>query len=314
MRRMLSMLLLLTAASIAVPAASALASPAPGRQQFGVRLFDVPLAAAHNPGPCATSSTSFIRAASSAAGSWHSTRKRAGPVSPSTRTQPGSRTGCSSATPARPAANSPAGPACSTGPSPSTRGQRPGHGHHPGTARRNQRRALRRHLGTAGSTCPHRPRNRHQGSQPGRHPDLPGRGPRRRPANEIRHHLPGRTPAARRPARHPRPRSQHRRAGRRPERPGTPDRRPRRNHRRPVPGTASRYPGARPVRQPRLRRKQRPARRLLARHRPPGQRPHHRNRPVEHPVPRRPRHAQRGPGCPRSSGRSPPPSPCSLSP
>jgi hypothetical protein len=47
MRRMLSMLLLLTAASVAVPAASALASAAPG--QFGVRLFDVPLAAAHNP-------------------------------------------------------------------------------------------------------------------------------------------------------------------------------------------------------------------------------------------------------------------------
>ena len=49
MRRMLSMLLLLTAASIAVPATSALASAAPGFQQFGVRLFDVPVAAAHNP-------------------------------------------------------------------------------------------------------------------------------------------------------------------------------------------------------------------------------------------------------------------------
>src|SRR5580698_4654589 len=49
MRRMLSMLLLLTAASIAVPATSALASAGPGLQQFGVRLFDVPLAAAHNP-------------------------------------------------------------------------------------------------------------------------------------------------------------------------------------------------------------------------------------------------------------------------
>jgi hypothetical protein len=49
MRRMLSMLLLVTAASIAVPATSALASPAPGLQQFGVRLFDVPVAAAHNP-------------------------------------------------------------------------------------------------------------------------------------------------------------------------------------------------------------------------------------------------------------------------
>jgi hypothetical protein len=49
MRRMLSMLLLLTAASIAVPATSALASAAPGLQQFGVRLFDVPVAAAHNP-------------------------------------------------------------------------------------------------------------------------------------------------------------------------------------------------------------------------------------------------------------------------
>jgi hypothetical protein len=50
MRRMLSMLLLLTAASIAVPATNALASAAPGlQQQFGVRLFDVPVAAAHNP-------------------------------------------------------------------------------------------------------------------------------------------------------------------------------------------------------------------------------------------------------------------------
>ena len=50
MRRMLSMLLLLTAASIAVPGTSALASAAPGlQQQSGVRLFDVPLAAAHNP-------------------------------------------------------------------------------------------------------------------------------------------------------------------------------------------------------------------------------------------------------------------------
>src|SRR5580693_6105564 len=49
MRRMLSMLLLLTAASIAVPATSALASAAPDFQQFGVRLFDVPVAAAHNP-------------------------------------------------------------------------------------------------------------------------------------------------------------------------------------------------------------------------------------------------------------------------
>ena len=50
MRRMLSMLLLLTAASIAVPGTSALASAAPGlQQQFGVRLFDVPLAGAHNP-------------------------------------------------------------------------------------------------------------------------------------------------------------------------------------------------------------------------------------------------------------------------
>jgi hypothetical protein len=49
MRRMFSMLLLLTAASIAVPATSALASAGPGLQQFGVRLFDVPLAGAHNP-------------------------------------------------------------------------------------------------------------------------------------------------------------------------------------------------------------------------------------------------------------------------
>ena len=49
MRRMLGMLLLVAAASIVVPATSALASAPPGLQQFGVRLFDVPLAAAHNP-------------------------------------------------------------------------------------------------------------------------------------------------------------------------------------------------------------------------------------------------------------------------
>jgi hypothetical protein len=66
MRRMLSMLLLLTAASIAVPATSALASAGPGLQQFGVRLFDVPLAAAHNP-----RALRYIRALSSAAGSWY---------------------------------------------------------------------------------------------------------------------------------------------------------------------------------------------------------------------------------------------------
>jgi hypothetical protein len=49
MRRMLSMLLLLTAASTLVPAATALAAGTPGTGRFGVRLFDVPVADAHNP-------------------------------------------------------------------------------------------------------------------------------------------------------------------------------------------------------------------------------------------------------------------------
>jgi hypothetical protein len=49
MRRLLSMLLLLTAASTLLPAAGAFAAPTPGSQRFGVRLFDVPVADAHNP-------------------------------------------------------------------------------------------------------------------------------------------------------------------------------------------------------------------------------------------------------------------------
>jgi hypothetical protein len=49
MRRMLSMLLLLTAASTLVPAATALAAATPGTGRFGVRLYDVPVADAHNP-------------------------------------------------------------------------------------------------------------------------------------------------------------------------------------------------------------------------------------------------------------------------
>lgn len=49
MRRMLSMLLLLTAVWTLVPAATAFAAVTPGTQRFGVRLFDVPVADAHNP-------------------------------------------------------------------------------------------------------------------------------------------------------------------------------------------------------------------------------------------------------------------------
>jgi hypothetical protein len=49
MRRMLSMLLLLTAASTLIPAATAFAAATPATQRFGVRLYDVPVADAHNP-------------------------------------------------------------------------------------------------------------------------------------------------------------------------------------------------------------------------------------------------------------------------
>ena len=315
MRRMLSMLLLLTAASIAVPATNALASAAPGlQQQFGVRLFDVPVAAAHNPRALRyiidfVHPGSVIRRRILVLN--QETRRAHFAVYPdAARITHGMFVGDSGATRSELTSwtrlqhrTLTLSPGASTLdmvtiriPRGATRGE------HYGVIWVQQAARARTASGTAIKEV-----NRvgiriyldvgRGGAPPTRFviTSLAGhRSPSGQPVVVARVHDTGGLAVDLS--------GQVRLSGR-----------PRRYYRRPVPGAAGRYPGARPVGQPRLRGEQRPAGRLLARHCPPGERPHYGNRAVGHPVSWRPRPVSMDPAVPASSGRLAPPA-CSFSP